>query len=319
MDVGAATEPKRAQGLWFEDCGLVIQAEDVLFRVSRDFLAAHSPVFRDMLSVPTPANAETREGCPFVSLPDTAQDFTVFLKALLYYDFFEPPPAQTTCDILFGVLRMSHKYGVDPLRKRALAHIALFHPTTIDEYELTAANPLPSSHWMEELLRREGGLPMIPLARQLSLDWMLPVAFYRVCQHAKEAHVLHDLSADDQLRYILACRMLETGEVSKILNFLWMPIDECSNDDPPTCNRIRIGYRRFAEERRVVSADLASKLPLDVWTSKDCSEMRVCAPCLRAMMDAHGAAKRSFWDRLPSFFGLPNWEELEKMKSEAFE
>ncbi|KAJ7611210.1 hypothetical protein FB45DRAFT_760779, partial [Roridomyces roridus] len=112
---------------------------------------------------------------------------------------------------LLGVLRMSHKYEVDALRKRALAHIAIFHPTTLDEYELIAVNPLPLSHWLKELLRREGGLPLIPLAGQMSLDWILPVAFYRVCQHAREVDILHDLSSDDQLRYILSCRTLETG------------------------------------------------------------------------------------------------------------
>ncbi|KAJ7753185.1 hypothetical protein B0H16DRAFT_1544754 [Mycena metata] len=73
-----------AEGLWFEDCGLIIQAETTLFRISRDFLAMRSPVFADMLSMPTPKDAEMIEGCPFVRLPDAAQDITYFLKALIY-------------------------------------------------------------------------------------------------------------------------------------------------------------------------------------------------------------------------------------------
>jgi hypothetical protein len=76
----------RADGLWFQDCGLIIQAETTLFRVSRDFLAMRSPVFRDMLSMPTPKDADMMEGCPFVCLPDSAEDITYFLKALLYYE-----------------------------------------------------------------------------------------------------------------------------------------------------------------------------------------------------------------------------------------
>lgn len=76
----------RAQGLWFEDCGLIIQAGTTIFRVSRDFLAVHSPVFADMLALPTPEDAEKMNGCPMVLLPDEAEDVTVFLKALLYYE-----------------------------------------------------------------------------------------------------------------------------------------------------------------------------------------------------------------------------------------
>ncbi|KAJ7759884.1 hypothetical protein B0H16DRAFT_1532892 [Mycena metata] len=101
-----------AEGLWFEDCGLIIQAETTLFRVSRDFLAMRSPVFADMLSMPTPKDAEMIEGCPFVRLPDAAQDITYFLKALIYSEFFEPWPAKASSPVVAGVLRMSHKYQV---------------------------------------------------------------------------------------------------------------------------------------------------------------------------------------------------------------
>lgn len=58
----------RAEGLWFEDCGLIIRAEDTIFRVSGAILAVQSTIFRDMLSLPTPENQETLDGCPQVFL-----------------------------------------------------------------------------------------------------------------------------------------------------------------------------------------------------------------------------------------------------------
>ncbi|KAJ7459627.1 hypothetical protein B0H11DRAFT_2286326 [Mycena galericulata] len=102
----------RADGLWFEDCGLIIQAETILFRFSGDFLAARSPVFADMLLLPRPDDTALVHGCRVVYLPDSAADTTVFLKAMIYSEFFEPFPAPTTFPILSGVLRMSHKYAV---------------------------------------------------------------------------------------------------------------------------------------------------------------------------------------------------------------
>ncbi|KAJ7755276.1 hypothetical protein B0H14DRAFT_2404874 [Mycena olivaceomarginata] len=58
----------RAQDLWFQDCSLIIQAEDTIFRVSGVILAVQSTVFQDMLSLPTPGDADTMDGCPFVLL-----------------------------------------------------------------------------------------------------------------------------------------------------------------------------------------------------------------------------------------------------------
>jgi hypothetical protein len=66
----------RAQDLWFQDCGLRSDYPGI-FRVSGTILAVQSTVFRDMLS--TPAATDTIDGCPFVLLPDTAEDTGNFL------------------------------------------------------------------------------------------------------------------------------------------------------------------------------------------------------------------------------------------------
>lgn len=76
----------RAEGLWFEDCGLIIRAENTLFRISREYLAFQSTVFKDILSLPPPKDVETMDGYPFVFLPDSAKDVTIFLKTLMFFE-----------------------------------------------------------------------------------------------------------------------------------------------------------------------------------------------------------------------------------------
>ncbi|KAJ6549933.1 hypothetical protein B0H19DRAFT_884254, partial [Mycena capillaripes] len=105
-----------------------------LFRISRDFLATQSLVFRHILSTPPPTAADMMEGCSFVRLPDSAQDVTYFFKALIYSEFFEAYPAPTTFPIIASVLRMTHKYEVDVLRKRTLVHQSSCHPTTLSDW-----------------------------------------------------------------------------------------------------------------------------------------------------------------------------------------
>ncbi|KAJ7611181.1 hypothetical protein FB45DRAFT_803973 [Roridomyces roridus] len=302
MDIDAPThvEATRAEGLWFEDCGLIIQAENTLFRVSRDFLATQSPVFRDMLAIPTPPDAETRDGCPFVRLPDSATDVTVFLKAMVYFDFFEAPPAETTLEILIGVLRMSHKYEVDALRKRALAHLSPLHPTTLEEWEKTPGTNWISGPWAKQLLEKEG-IPLIPLARQLSLDWILPVAFYRVCQSAQGGDIINSsiLTTQDKILCVEGRHTLTT-ENSRLFQFLSNPKDVAGCPTPHQCLQNKVESQLVVEVVRTYGG-----LPLDKWDLETPWRSRLCGVCLAAMKDGLQAAKRDLWDKLPELFELP--------------
>ncbi|KAK7050712.1 BTB domain-containing protein [Favolaschia claudopus] len=310
-------ELTRAPDLWFEDCGLIIQAEKTIFRVSRDFLALQSPVFRDMLSLPPPKTADMMLGCPFVFLPDSAQDVTVFLKALIFHDFFEPYPAPTSLDVLIGVLRLSHKYEVHSLRKRALVHISAGHPTSLEAYDAWEQEPQPA--WLLEAIdRNEALLPI--LARQLSIPWILPIAFYHDCKHMSERCILKSpQSLEDKTLVITACRTLEGTAVSEMLNFLWAD-DEPEDEDcvsPIRCMVSRTGMRRIAEGRRERSTATAPIFPLEIWRPEDWDALFVCGPCLASMKDAYEGARKAFWDDLPDMFDLPPWDELEKLKAEA--
>ncbi|KAJ7110262.1 hypothetical protein C8R43DRAFT_1042478 [Mycena crocata] len=319
MDIEPEAEIKRADGLWYEDGSLIIQAEHTIFRVSRGILATQSPVFRDMLSLPTPKDAEMMDGCPFVHLPDTAADVTVFLKALLYYDFFEPHPAPTTFDIIAGVLRMSHKYEVEALRKRALMHISSAYPTTLREWERLHDEGLPE--WSAEL--QWSYFPLIFLSRQLSLDWILPTAFYEVCRVASVEEIIQctGLESKDKVRCLEASSQLEATVTTKILDFLWSPflINGCTSQR--ACTDARFSKRREAElwRQRAISEAVEFQA-LDIWNKEDWYRLQetVCDVCLSTMKQTHKRARQKFWDELPEMFGLPDWTALEVMKIAAY-
>jgi hypothetical protein len=67
---------------WFEDGNLVLQAEDVQFRVHRGVLRSNSAIFADMLSISQPDTQATVEGCPVVHLQDNSRELEHLLKAL---------------------------------------------------------------------------------------------------------------------------------------------------------------------------------------------------------------------------------------------
>ncbi|KAJ7715501.1 hypothetical protein B0H14DRAFT_3013857, partial [Mycena olivaceomarginata] len=312
----------RAEGLWFADGGLIIRAETTLFRLSRDFLAARSPVFADMVSLPTPKNVEMMNGCPFVFLTDSAKDLATFLKALIYSDFFESFPAPTTFSDIASVLRMSHKYEVDYLRKRALIHLSAVCPTTLLEWERFDST---TCSWFPDTDVEY--LDLILLARQTSANWILPTAFYRLCQHVDEDSIINganllELTSSDKVACMRAIRTLETTCTTRVLEFLSTPlhIKGCHSVMPLRCAYSRIKTRFAAESWRQYEAAKVPFLPLELWSISDWDRAAladVCRNCMSFVKEAHKEAKQDVWDRLPALFGLCDWRSLEKLKTEA--
>ncbi|KAF8209439.1 hypothetical protein K438DRAFT_2062620 [Mycena galopus ATCC 62051] len=127
MDVD--NTPTRVEELWFSDSGLVVQAEQSLYRVSGAVLATRSPVFKDMLAFVQPAGAGTIDGCPIVNLPDSAEDVTCFFRAIFdssirFNKILRNLPFQSHFDSILSITRLSHKYAVEYLLRRALVHLS---------------------------------------------------------------------------------------------------------------------------------------------------------------------------------------------------
>ncbi|KAJ7452968.1 hypothetical protein B0H11DRAFT_1927116 [Mycena galericulata] len=152
-----------------------------------------------------------------------------------------------------------------------------------------------SNPWFDEFGSKGGPnyLSMLILARRPSVDCILPIAFYRVCMHTYEETIIEssELASNDKVPIMRACRAMETRGVTKILDFLWAPhqIDDCQS-------------HRFCTPAR-----------LDIWEEIAWERLEVCG------VVTHREAKKTFWDELPTVFGLPNWAELETIKAKAFE
>ncbi|KAJ7057375.1 hypothetical protein C8F01DRAFT_1151871 [Mycena amicta] len=315
---------QHAEGLYFQDCGLVLQAEDMLFRVSSDFLATQSTFFRDMLSLPIPPDAETTDGGLLVRVQDSAADMSAFLRALIYPNFFQAPPAATSFAIVSPVARLSHKYMVDWLHKRALSHLAVAYPTTLDGWHTmltttttVTTNPNFMSGAAPELL-----LSALILARQLSVDWMLPAAFYRVARIKSPATIFDsEILPADKLRYLEAIRKLDRHWCARSLEFLWEPpvLPGCTRQR--RCSDVRLECRAEAEHSYGYDVYPNYSMPLDNWAPNDWTTISwaVCAPCLTEMKQMKATADQAFWDDLPDIFGLGNWAALEQMKRDALE
>ncbi|KAJ7447939.1 hypothetical protein B0H11DRAFT_351662 [Mycena galericulata] len=305
----AATE--RCQDLWFADCGLVVRAENLLFRVSGGMLAARSPVFADMLAFAQPDDAEMIDGCPVVALPDPAREVEVFLMALFNHEFFKPYPAETDYPTIEGVLRLSHKYQIDSLRKRALIHLGsifeILNPNI--EAEVKPSWKALSTHTSS----------IISLCRETDAPWILVGALFvhGLCFDAQEIvcgttsfdgrHIV--LSAQDQVAILSGTLAMRTEKMSEFLDFLWNPDLTEGCRTPVECLASRNCARREVERKK------GKHTPYDIVI--DTEGMVACRACKKAMGGALASGRRKFIESLPEIFGLPNWKTLETMKVSA--
>ncbi|KAH7101476.1 hypothetical protein BKA62DRAFT_743293 [Auriculariales sp. MPI-PUGE-AT-0066] len=196
--------------MWLSDGSVILATHDMLFRVHKSQLARHSVVFRDMFAMPAPVctsppSTEPLEGCDVVHLHDAWQDVESLLHAL--YDgpsFGNNNEADFA--VVSGILRLSNKYLIEPLRSRCIAHLSVAWPPTLtgwdarEEFAERALRGVQSP-------RSDGSMPATPpadvlhpfdrthsyyphasrvlaLAREVGATALLPSAFYDLTRYS---------------------------------------------------------------------------------------------------------------------------------------
>ncbi|KAJ6452231.1 hypothetical protein C8R45DRAFT_1123871 [Mycena sanguinolenta] len=175
--------PTPVDDLWFATDVIIIRAEYKLFRVFGSILAAKSTVFRDMIALPQPedGSAGNMDGFPLVRLHDSAEDVEVFLRAIFDSSYFMPAPAPFPLLAALGILRLSHKYDVPFLHRRALDHLATdgYHRKTYDD---DGTDHLTCD--LDDPL--EMNFSIIAAAVEVNAQWLLPWTYYCAATHSVE-------------------------------------------------------------------------------------------------------------------------------------
>ena len=78
----AGIPPTRDEEFWFPDGNVILLARGVEFRVYSGLLASHSPVFKDMFSLPQPADLPSAP-CPVVQMTDSPEDLRHILRVFM--------------------------------------------------------------------------------------------------------------------------------------------------------------------------------------------------------------------------------------------
>ncbi|KAJ7186557.1 hypothetical protein C8R46DRAFT_1273226 [Mycena filopes] len=300
--------------LWFpRDTPIVIRAEGKLFQVSRGILAARSTVFSDMFTLPQPAGGDNPkiDGSQVVDLPDLAEEVEVFLRAIFDSSYFMPAPAPIELSGVLGILRLSHKYDVQYLFRRALNHLAIdgWYRTAYDKpgkdylFDITSGSPI-------------NALSVIAAAYEVGARWLLPSAYYFAATYsAKELLPFVNGKMGQYAIPSLAARSHLVRGAATIGRCLASP-DPCpTRPGSQVCKDARIaGLSNLLDD----FADIEWMHPIDqVWEAKTLKRLKakgMCDTCRESVKNQLRAAATEFWQKVPSIFGLPSWEELSQME-----
>jgi len=295
--------------IWRDDGNVVLQAETTQFRVHWSVLSLHSTFFRDMRSLPQPADQPTVEGCPVIELHDSAADVKHLLNALYNQLLFTEE--KLSFPFIAAIVRLGRKYDFKNLLAAAVQRLTYENPTTLDEYEKLTSEDTIS--WSSTRIHHYRGISfdVITLARENGLFTVLPCAYLRAILYTTPELLLDGISwrggppitlpAREQRVCILGERKIMEAQWKQNDLWNWLNSDLCADgctDNTSCVTRKKDVFRSLVEKGCPLVPFLLAP------------ERRFCVACRRHHAKIITGGRKKLWEDLPSFFDLPPWAEL---------
>ncbi|KAJ7134290.1 hypothetical protein C8R44DRAFT_696702 [Mycena epipterygia] len=304
------TPVMRSTEYWFDDGNVILEVESTQFRLTKSMLSMHSTVFRDMFMMPLPADEPTVQDCPVVPLSgDATQDWIHLLGAMYPKCLSEGLPRM---EVVAAILRLGQKYDFPVFRKDCLRRLKVEFPTTLLDFEVKLEDG-----WT--LIEEEGDMlfPLLSLAREIDLHSILPSAYYQIITDSYYmSRVLDDKDADLNVNDRLACLQgyakllgLQSTTVMQWLDSdnSHIPCHDCRHDDDCEDALKGIIQGMYVLGRPEIMA-------FDDWHKNWDADL--CTHCRKRAKHIFKVGRKTCWSKLPSAFGLPDWEELKSLDFE---
>ncbi|KAJ7134246.1 hypothetical protein C8R44DRAFT_662580 [Mycena epipterygia] len=285
---------------------------------SNCILSNHSSVFGDMFSLPQPPNEATVEGYPIVHLTgDSVQDVEIILAA--FYDPYHNKPSQPF-HVVAAMLRLGRKYDIPKFKDDAVSRVRHYWgcsslaeflaPLNLSRIDLYNGLELDLLN-----LAYENGLhSCIPaLAYSCLNGFSLKDLFTGINSEAAGSPHVATVADGVRVKLILGLESLllaqENHNLAWALGGIAIPQPACSS--PDLCSRAHLKTCQDFLRHFPNRVALYALIPWEhLWTERP---HNYCAVCESAAKAKHQDGLETFWDLLPTFFGLPEWTDLQNM------
>ncbi|KAJ6506840.1 hypothetical protein C8R45DRAFT_970698 [Mycena sanguinolenta] len=310
----AAPERMQSRHVWFSDGNIILEAANISFRLYGQLVAAKSAVLADILSFPS----YTIGGVPVVQMADDDEDLEALLRAILDSNFFMPPPSPLHLATVLSILRLSRKYEIYYLFRRALQHLDALYPTELSTFLIVS--PFPCGHIIFPEPALSGHLEVLKAAMDADAQWLLPAVHYTIsCAPLRQIIVLGapwSALLEQTRNLILMAHSWRLDRCYKVHAFALGRVSESGCTDPLGC------ARSFSHCATTLIGLIARDLPLDplrFWDEEGIAKYeRVrCAACRVGMRKECAQAGEDVWAGLPRTFECATWPELRVMRDAA--
>ncbi|KDR72648.1 hypothetical protein GALMADRAFT_228921 [Galerina marginata CBS 339.88] len=310
-------ERQPTRSFWFQSGDVVLHAENTQFRVHCKMLSHHSNVFKAMFGMPqfgfeSYADDEVFvDGCPVVPLSDKAADVEHMLS--VFYDNSKTHwESQMDIDHFSAVLRLGKKYEIELFTKEALRRVRSDYPATLDAWDQRGVyREEVKIVWEEAFV--DALIKFINLAHELSVPSILPAAYFLYVHLTPLRSVVEEkrLCSQDRLHCILGR--------AEVLDFIRHRLKEwhehevltagedCSS--PAACGALRLETVENEYFYLWKGFDI-DYTPLES-LGDPLSEF--CLGCRNSIQNRYDENRAQLWKKLPTFFGLPEWQELQQL------
>ncbi len=200
------------------------------------------------------------------------------------FSYFEPPPSNQPNSVSIPILRLAHKYDVNFLKHRAIAHLNVSFPTKWDDI------------WKVLNTRNSKGyMALLGVAPVVEIPWTLPAVNFLLMRVSLDTFLSkatwRSINPSIQQNYIIN-REKCISNLAFLSGWVWgLPTASCSSvaTCTPALKRIR---------------------KMSVWKLLPSLSQFYCEECVQAIHAQCYISGERFWDSLPKIIGLDSWEVL---------
>ncbi|OSD03792.1 hypothetical protein PYCCODRAFT_1466700 [Trametes coccinea BRFM310] len=327
--------PQPDDEFWFEDGNLILIAGDVEFRIYRGPLIANSPVFKDMLSLPSPppnkteaASGATVAHCicaknpALVHVQDSPEDLRHFLQALIPGKTPRVAPDDDSFHTISACIRLGHKYEVDYMVDRSLEYLKRCFLVCASSSYSRPSFPKPPT--FEDV----HCIGVVNLARWTNTDILLPPALMACCE-LSATELMNGFSREDGTREVLCredigrcfvgrAKLVEASALIALRVFDQTLSPGCARRTE--CKPIFLRILDELKNNKDVVCSIRWHDSVIPYIQREDRDRYLCWPCYRMLEAREEKEQQEVWNKLPELLGLTveNWvEECTKQSSKT--
>lgn len=226
------------------------------------------------------------------------------LDSFRYVNLTEPLPLP----IVSAFIRLGNKYGIQTLCIEGKTRIFSEIPANWADM---AAGPLPTWKFVTQ---PDIWFELVLFARATGLLSILPYTLYVCCaMHPSEIKggikredgTMACLSKDDQITCLAGWQIILTEQMNT--TYTW--VDTNPHHDDPFASKKCSLIRQKSKMDLLNPPTIAGLYTFDA-AAFDLNNL--CSICLAQAEAMHNTGREELWEKLPSLFDLPPWEELKK-------